>query len=88
MLIRCQDENKRVEISGLCIDVDISDDEYDGKYEICASSDSDTYWTLGKYTSRNKAFKVMNMIDEAYNQFESGFNIEVFQMPKDKDVEV
>lgn len=87
MLIRCQNENRRIEISGLCIDVDVSD-EYDGKYEVFASPNSDTYWTLGKYTSRDKAFKVINMIDEAYNQFESGYNIDVFQMPKDKDVEV
>lgn len=35
-----------------------------------------------------KEVKVINMIDEAYNQFESGYNIDVFQMPKDKDVEV
>ena len=41
---------------------------------------------LGKYTSKEKALKVLDLIGQADNNFEMGFRCDVFQMPKDEEV--
>lgn len=72
MLIRSQDRTKLVDIAGKTIAIDR------------AYANSNVL--LGKYMSKEKALKVLDLIGQAYNNFETGFRCDVFQMPKDEEI--
>lgn len=80
MLIKSQDGNALFNLENLCIAIDGSaeivamDKLYGSLQEIHAS-------IIGKYTSREKALKVVDMIAEAYKNEEL-----VFCIPQDYEV--
>lgn len=96
MLIRTQDRNCLVDMTGMTIKA-ILNDTIKEKYKIIAYSnhnDLDSCEILGMYTSEKKANKVLDAIQNEYLNgnlcyVHSGFvkNI-VFNMPDDMGVEV
>lgn len=80
MLIRSQDKTKLVDIAGKTLA--ISEATTHDIRIMYANSNV----LLGKYTSKEKALKVLDLIGQAYNNFETGFICIVFQMPKDEEV--
>lgn len=95
MLIRSQDKVKIIQLNDFVIAVDV-DDEYtnDGAYAINACKPG-TSWEIGHYTTKEKAIKVLDMIQAAYEKYEyekvfkTGLTLfEAFQMPNDSEVNV
>lgn len=78
MLIRSQDRTKLVDIVGKTIAID--------RANAIGITYANSNVLLGKYTSKEKALKVLDLIGQAYNNFEMGFRCDVFQMPKDEEV--
>lgn len=89
MLIRSQDKEILANMEGP-IAIEILDN---GKGR------ATMYWkdsyVLGHYSSKEKAMKVLDMIQEAYEEYETEriykegvFKIRTFQMPEDSEVEV
>ena len=61
----------------------------DGDNFIISSLEGENKCTLGKYSTKAKAMKVLNMIQEAYCKFMSWDGKEsAFCMPEDSEVEV
>ncbi len=88
MLIRSQ--NKEV----LAVFENLLDVEVSGGV-INAKKDNGWYCLLGEYSTKAKAMKVLDMIQEAYERYEyekafkTGLTLfETFQMPEDSEVEV
>lgn len=78
MLIRSQDRTKLVDIEGKTISID--------RANAIGITYANSNVLLGKYTSKENALKVLDLIGQAYNNFETGFICQVFQMPKDEEV--
>lgn len=78
MLIRSQDKTKLVDIAGKTIIID--------RANVIGITYANSNVLLGKYTSKEKALKVLDLMGQAYNNFEAGFRCNVFQMPKDEKV--
>ena len=78
MLIRSQDKTKLVDIAGKTIAID--------RANAIVIMYANSNVLLGKYTSKENALKVLDLIGQAYNNFETGFSCDVFQMPKDEEV--
>lgn len=78
MLIRSQDKTKLVDIEGKTISID--------RANAIGITYANSNVLLGKYTSKENALKVLDLIGQAYNNFETGFSCKVFQMPKDEEV--
>ena len=81
MLIRSQDRTKLVDIAGKTISIKRINSHMNSVEILYANSSV----ALGSYFEEN-ALKVLDLIGQAYNNFEIGFSCEVFQMPKDEDV--
>ena len=89
MLIRSQ--NKRILINMNNVSsIEVGDNEL----RIFAD-DGETIYDLGSYSTREKAMKVLDMIQEAYERYEyekvfkTGLTLfETFQMIEDSEVEV
>lgn len=79
MLIRSQDKTKLVDIAGKTIAID--------RANAIVIMYANSNVLLGKYTSKENALKVLDLIGQAYNNFETGFRCDVFQMPKDEEVD-
>lgn len=89
MLIRSQDKMSLVKFENIVVNIN-------GKEIICWSqmnTGEDEYISLGYYSTKAKATKVLDMIQEAYCEFMSVKNDDawngkesVFQMPADEDV--
>lgn len=79
MLIRSQDKTKLVDIAGKTIAID--------RANTIGITYANSNVLLGKYTSKEKALKVLDLIGQAYNNFETGFICIVFQMPEDEEVD-
>ena len=79
MLIRSQDRTKLVDIAGKTIAID--------RANAIGITYANSNVLLGKYTSKEKALKVLDLIGHAYNNFEIGFDCSVFQMPEDEEVD-
>lgn len=77
MLIRSQDKTKLVDITGKTIAID--------RANAIGITYANSNVLLGKYTSKEKALKVLDLIGQGYNNFETGFRCDVFQMPKDEE---
>ena len=78
MLIRSQDRTKLVDVVGKTIAID--------RANAIVITYANSNVLLGKYTSKEKDLKVLDLIGQAYNNFEMGFRGDVFQMPKDEEV--
>ena len=81
MLIRSQDRTKLVDIAGKTIAIKRINSHIN-KIEIVYANSS---VVLGSYNEDN-ALKVLDLIGQAYNNFETGFSCKMFQMPKDENV--
>ena len=85
MLIRSQDRTKLVDIAGKTIAID--------RANAIGIMYANSNVLLGKYTSKEKAIKVLDMIQETYKQqktemiYREGiYDIRTFQMPEDNEV--
>jgi|GEM_PF-1439475 len=75
MWIRSQD--KKILIKAICIYLC-------GENHICASSVEGDRWYIGKYSSEEKALKVLDMIQKRICDYQLGG---LFKMPQDDEVE-
>ena len=101
MLIRSQDKTALVKFENIVININ----NINGKEIICWSQinpEEDEYISLGYYSTNAKAMKVLDMIQEAYSEYQIMLNFSVsylhefkektdgfaiFQMPEDSEVE-
>lgn len=90
MLIRSQDKTAVVNVDNV---FDIGTRDINGATAICIGSSS-SFRNIAEYSTKAKALKVLDMIQEAYAEYEAEriykegvFEIEVFQMPEDSEVE-
>lgn len=88
MLIRSQDKRILINMNSVS-SIEVGDNEL----RIFAD-DGETIYDLGSYSTREKAMKVLDMIQEAYERYEyekvfkTGLTLfETFQIPKDSEVE-
>ena len=94
MLIRSQNKMSLVKFKNIVININ----NISGKEIICWSQmnpGEDEYISLGHYSTKAKAMKVLDMIQEAYCKFMSVKNDDawsgkesVFFMPEDSEVEI
>lgn len=94
MLIRSQNKMSLVKFENIVININ----NISGKEIICWSQmnpGEDEYISLGHYSTKAKAMKVLDMIQEAYCKFMSVKNDDawsgkesVFYMPEDSEVEI
>ena len=94
MLIRSQDKISLVKFENIVININ----GISGKEIICWSQmnpGEDEYISLGCYSTHEKAVKVLDMIQEAYENYEAEklykegvYGVDTFQMPDDESVEV
>lgn len=94
MLIRSQNKISLVKFENIVININ----NISGKEIICWSQmnpGEDEYISLGHYSTKAKAMKVLDMIQEAYCKFMSVKNDDawsgkesVFYMPADSEVEI
>lgn len=94
MLIRSQNKMSLVKFENIVININ----NINGKEIICWSQmnpGEDEYISLGHYSAKTKAMKVLDMIQEAYCKFMSVKNDDawsgkesVFYMPEDSEVEI
>ena len=88
MLIRSQDKRILINMNNVS-----SIEAGDNELRIFAD-DGETIYDLGSYSTKAKAMKVLDMIQEAYERYEyekvfkTGLTLfETFQMPEDSEVE-
>ena len=88
MLIRSQDKRILINMNNVS-SIEVGDNEL----RIFAD-DGETIYDLGSYSTKAKAMKVLDMIQEAYERYEyekvfkTGLTLfETFQIPKDSEVE-
>nr|DAE64839.1 MAG TPA: hypothetical protein [Caudoviricetes sp.] len=88
MLIRSQNKEVLATLE-LLFDIEVSGGV------ISARRDMSWCCLLGEYSTKAKAMKVLDMIQEAYEEYETEriykegvFKIRTFQMPEDSEVEV
>ena len=89
MLIRSQDKRILINMNNVS-SIEVGDNEL----RIFAD-DGEAIYDLGSYSTKAKAMKVLDMIQEAYEgyEYEKAFKtglalFEAFQMPADSEVEV
>lgn len=89
MLIRSQDKRILINMNNVS-SIEVGDNEL----RIFAD-DGETIYDLGSYSTRAKAMKVLDMVQDAYERYEyekvfkTGLTLfETFQMPEDGSVEV
>ena len=102
MLIRSQDKTALVKFENIVVNLKLPD----SLKVICwgwqDAQRSEGYFILGEYSTKAKAMKVLNMIQEAYSEYQIMLNFSVsylrefkektdgfaiFQMPEDSEVE-
>jgi hypothetical protein len=94
MLIRSQDKTTLVRFENIVVNLKLPD-----SLKVICWSWQDTqrsggYFVLGKYFTKVKAMKVLDMIQKRYEEYETeriykegAFKIGAFQMPEDSEVE-
>ena len=94
MLIRSQDKERIMNFTGASVGIE---QEMSNDNNICIAIfySENAYEELGEYSTKAKAMKVLDMIQEAYCKFMSVKNDDawvgkesVFYMPEDSEVEV
>lgn len=90
MLIRSQDKTILLNFSNLTAIYTVKD----GDDFILSSLEGENKCSLGKYSTKAKAMRVLDMIQEAYEGYdaeriyrEGNYSIKPFQMPEDSEVE-
>ena len=102
MLIRSQDKERIMNFTGASVGID---QEMSNDNNICIAIfySENAYEELGEYSTQEKALKVLDMIQEAYSEYQIMLNFSVsylhefkektdgfaiFQMPEDSEGEV
>lgn len=95
MLIRSQDKTALVKLENIVVNLKLPDSLNVICWSLQDAQRSGGYFVLGKYSTKAKAMKVLNMIQEAYCKFMSVKNDDawsgkesVFYMPEDSEVEI
>lgn len=95
MLIRSQDKTALVKFENIVVNLKLPDSLTIICWSLQDAQRSGGYFILGKYSTKAKAMKVLDMIQEAYERYEyekafkTGLTLfEAFQMPEDGSVEV
>lgn len=93
MLIRSQNKISLVRVENIIININ----NINGKEIICWSQmnpGEDEYISLGRYSTKAKSMKVLDMVQKRYEEYETeriykegAFKIGAFQMPEDSEVE-
>lgn len=94
MLIRSQDKTALVKFENIVVDLKLPDSLNVICWSLQDTQRSGGYFILGKYSTKEKTMKVLDMIQEAYCDFMAVRNGDmwcgkdsVFQMPEDSEVE-
>lgn len=94
MLIRSQDKTALVKFENIVVNLKLPDSLNVICWSFQDAQRSGGYFILGKYSTKEKAMKVLDMIQEAYCKFMSVKNDDawngkesVFYMPVDSEVE-
>lgn len=95
MLIRSQDKTALVTFENIVVNLKLPDSLTIICWSLQDAQRSGGYFILGKYSTKEKAMKVLDMIQEAYERYEyekafkTGLALfETFQMPEDSEVVV
>ena len=95
MLIRSQDKTALVKFENIVINLKLPESLKVICWSLQDAQRSGGYFVLGEYSTKAKAIKVLDMIQEAYEgyEYEKAFKtgltlFETFQMPADEEVEV
>ena len=72
MLIRSQDKTALVKFENIVINLKLPDSLNVICWSLQDAQRSGGYFILGKYSTKEKAMKVLNMIQEAYMDYKSG----------------
>lgn len=95
MLIRSQDKTALVKFENIVVNLKLPDSLNVICWSLQDAQRSGGYFILGKYSTKAKALKALDMIQEAYERYEyekafkTGLTLfETFQMPEDSEVEV
>lgn len=95
MLIRSQDKTALVKFENIVVNLKLPDSLNVICWSLQDAQRSGGYFILGKYSTKEKAIKVLDMIQEAYERYEyekafkTGLALfETFQMPEDSEVEI
>ena len=95
MLIRSQDKTALVKFENIVINLKLPDSLNIMCWSLQDAQRSGGYFILGRYSTKEKAMKVLDMIQEAYCKFMSVKNDDawsgkesVFYMPEDSEVEI
>lgn len=93
MLIRSQDKMSLVKFENIVVNLKLPDSLNVICWSLQDAQRSGGYFILGKYSTKSKAMKVLDMIQEAYERYEyekvfkTGLTLfETFQMPEDSEV--
>ena len=93
MLIRSQDKTALVKFENIVINLKLPDSLDIICWSLQDAQRSGGYFILGKYSTKAKAMKVLDMIQKRYEEHETGriykegvFKIGTFQMPEDSEV--
>ena len=94
MLIRSQDKTALVKFENIVVNLKLPDSLNVICWSLQDAQRSGGYFILGKYSTKAKAMKVLDMIQEAYCKFMSVKNDDawdgkesVFYMPENSEVE-
>lgn len=94
MLIRSQDKMSLVKFENIVVNLKLPDSLNVICWSLQDAQRSGGYFILGKYSTKSKAMKVLDMIQEEYERYEyekvfkTGLTLfETFQMPEDSEVE-
>lgn len=94
MLIRSQDKTALVKFENIVVNLKLPDSLNVICWSLQDAQRSGGYFILGKYSTKEKAMKVLDMIQKAYCKFMSVKNDDawsgkesVFYMPADSEVE-
>ena len=94
MLIRSQDKTALVKFENIVINLKLPESLRVICWSLQDAQRSGGYFVLGEYSTKAKAMKVLDMIQEAYCNFMAVRNGDmwcgkdsVFQMPEDSEVE-
>lgn len=95
MLIRSQDKTALVKFENIVISTELPDSLKVICWSLQDTQRNGGYFILGKYSTKEKAMKVLDMIQEAYCKFMSVKNDDawdgkesVFYIPADSEVEI
>lgn len=95
MLIRSQDKTALVKFENIVVNLKLPDSLTVICWSMQDTQRNGGYFILGKYSTKEKAMKVLDMIQEAYCKFISVKNDDAwdgkestFYMPADSEVEV